>query len=479
MPPVVKRGRTGQGGHISRAEKDETVMPSLTRAIAEFVATADASQIPERCLYGARIGMIDCLGVMVAGAREEATQIVSAMVAASVTNDGAPEIPSGRNLAPTDAALVNGTAAHALDYDDVGMDGHPSAALTPAILAAGWSRGASGADALAAYVVGYEVWALLQELEPGLMHERGFHPTAIWGTLACAAACARLEKLDAAQATNAIAIAASLAGGLVANFGTMTKPLHVGRTAQAGVLAARLAKDGFTGSADALEHAAGFMRAHSPSGAPDLSDRDWQLGKIWRMEELGINIKRYPMCYGAHRSIDAMLDLVEENDLEPGAIDTIDVRIGSTQGLMLRNHDPKTGLEAKFSLEFAMASAVIARRVGLKELTDAFVLRDDVKAVMRKVRVSTTDERMDDMPFAPDDRVSVNLSGGGKLVHEPVVRPKGSWQKPLSDTELRDKFMDCAGTEWSDERSRLLFEQFGQIGEVGSLRELALVSGAR
>jgi 2-methylcitrate dehydratase PrpD len=452
-------------------------MSSLTQAIAEFVATADANRIPDRCLYGARIGMLDCLGVMVAGAREEATRIVSAMVTASVANDGAPEIPSGRILASLDAALVNGTAAHALDYDDVGMDGHPSAVLTPAILADGWSLDAGGRDALAAYVIGYEVWALLQDLEPGRMHERGFHPTAIWGAIACAAACARLHRLDAAQTTNAIAVAASLAGGLVANFGTMTKPLHVGRTAQAGVLAARLAKAGFTGSADALEHKAGFMRAHSPSGEPALSGRDWQLGRRWRMEELGINIKRYPMCYGAHRSIDAMLDLVNDHDLDATSIGSIDVRIGDTQGLMLRNHDPNTGLEAKFSMEFAMASAVVARRVGLNELSDAFVARDDVKAVMRKVRISTTQERMADMPFAPDDRVNVTLRGGERIEHEPVARPKGSWQRPLSDGELRDKFMDCAGAGLPGERARLLFDQLGRMSDLATLRELALSPG--
>jgi len=174
--------------------------------------------------------------VTIAGVREPAPRLVSATVATSTANDGAPEIPSGRNLAPADAALVNGTAAYVLDYDDVGMgmDGHPSAVLTLAILGEGWSLGASGRDALAAYVAGYEVWALLLELEPGRMHERGFHPTAIWGTIASAAACARLNRLDTAQTMNAIAISASLAAGVVANFGTMTKSLHVARTAQAG-----------------------------------------------------------------------------------------------------------------------------------------------------------------------------------------------------------------------------------------------------
>jgi 2-methylcitrate dehydratase PrpD len=153
-------------------------MAALTSDIAAFVTSVEADALPERCSYGARIGMIDCVGVMIAGAGEPAVQLIAATVAASTQNEGAPEIPSGRNLAATDAALVNGVAAHALDYDDVGMDGHPSAVLTPAILAEGWSLGVSGNEAIAAYAAGYEVWALLQEIEPGHLHERGFHPTA-------------------------------------------------------------------------------------------------------------------------------------------------------------------------------------------------------------------------------------------------------------------------------------------------------------
>ena len=341
-------------------------MTALTADIAKFVTALEPGAIPERCAYGARIGMLDCVGVMIAGSTEPATRIVASMVAASTSNDGAPEIPSGRNLAPADAAFVNGVAAHALDYDDVGMDGHPSAALTPAILAEGWALGASGEEALAAYVAGYEVWALLQELEPGALHERGFHPTAIWGTLSAAAACARLNRLTVEETNHAIAIAASLAAGLVGNFGTMTKPLHAGRTAQAGVLAARLAKGGFTAAPDVLEHATGFMRAHSASGNPAVTRGDWKLGSDWRLEKHGINIKRYPICYATHRSIDAMIDLVEEHDVVPDSVSEINVRIGETQRLMLRNRDPKTGLEAKFSIEFAMASALVRAPRGLE-----------------------------------------------------------------------------------------------------------------
>ncbi len=290
-------------------------MPALTTDIAKFVAAVDPAAMPERCNFGARIGMLDCVGTMIAGVDEEAVKLVAQLVPTYTGNDGAPEIPGGRNLSASDAALVNGVAAHVLDYDDVGMDGHPSAALTPAILAEGWTLGSSGEEAVAAYVAGYEVWALLQELEPGALHERGFHPTAIWGTLSAAAACARLNHLNADDTTNAIAIAASLAAGTVANFGTMTKSLHAGRTAQSGVLAARLAKSGFTASPDVLEHKAGFMHAHSDSGNPAVTRGDWGLGENWRLPEDGHQHQALSDVLRTHRAIDAVLDLAEQHNL--------------------------------------------------------------------------------------------------------------------------------------------------------------------
>jgi 2-methylcitrate dehydratase PrpD len=451
-------------------------MAALTSDIAAFVTSLEADALPERCCYGARIGIIDCVGVMIAGAGEPAAKLIAATVATSTQNEGAPEIPTGRNLAAADAALVNGVAAHALDYDDVGMDGHPSAALTPAILAEGWALGVNGKEAIAAYVAGYEVWALLQEIEPGHLHERGFHPTAIWGAIASAAACAHLNRLTIEETRNAIAIAASLAAGIVANFGTMTKPLHVGRAAQAGVLAARLAKSGFTGSPDALEHSAGFMHAHSPSGTPDVGFGNWQLGREWRLPKYGINIKRYPMCYATHRSIDAMLDLVHNHNLSSDAVGEVHVRIGSTQSVMLRNHDPKTALEAKFSLEFAMASAIVARRVGLAELDDAFVRRPDVIENMRKVKYTTTDETLPDMPFAPEDILSIVLKSGETIAYPPVARPKGSWQKPLSDDELRDKFIDCAKIGLGQQGADSAFRLLNGIERLASLRDVPLVA---
>src|SRR5262249_8019378 len=176
-------------------------MTELAKQAADFIAALDPAMLPPRCTDAARIGIADCVGVMIAGSNEQAPRIVAKLVATSTSNDAAPEIPSGRNLSAPDAALVNGVAAHVLDYDDVALAGHPSTVLVAAALAESWTLNSSGADLVSAYIAGYELWALLQALEPGHLHDRGFHPTAMYGTLAAAAACARLHELDREQTT--------------------------------------------------------------------------------------------------------------------------------------------------------------------------------------------------------------------------------------------------------------------------------------
>ncbi|PXW25027.1 MmgE/PrpD family protein [Paraburkholderia caballeronis] len=453
-------------------------MEGLTRQVGAFAASVRRERIPDSCIEGARIGIADCVGVMLAGVHEAAPRIVAAQVAGHAGADSAPQIPTGRMLPVADAALVNGVAAHVLDYDDVALAGHPSVALVPAILAEGWALGRSGADMLTAYVAGYETWALLDALEPGSLHELGFHPTAVLGTVGAAAACASLHRLSADQAAHAVAISASLAGGMVANFGSMTKSLQVGRAAQSGVTAARLAKAGYTASLDVLEHRTGFMRAHSPSREPDLAARDYRLGSDWRLPDSGVHVKRYPICYATHRSIDAMLELVESHAIEPDDVTGIHVQTGDTQLLMLRNAFPQTGLEAKFSMQFAMAAAIVAKRVGLAELTDEFVRRDDVRALMKRVRCTTTTERVQgwDQPFAPFDRVSVVLASGAQLHSRQVERPKGSWQRRLGEDELRAKFIDCATRSFDSETSGALFEQLWSLDALASVRDLRVLS---
>ncbi len=327
---------------------------------------------------------------MIAGARDPEIALVDRELGYAGGATLVSLIPSGVRRTPETAALINGVAAHVLDYDDVSLDGHPSAVLVPAILAQGEASGSSGAEMLTAYIAGFEVWAELLVREGVPLHRKGWHPTAVLGPVAAAAACAKLRGLDAKGAATAMAIAASMSSGLVANFGTMTKSFQVGRAAQSGVIAARLAQAGLTASLDALEHPAGLLMALSPDGKPELDRAFGAAEKEWHILGHGLNIKRYPICYATHRSIDAALDLVERYDLNPGQVERIHVSTGKTQLLMLRNSAPQTGLEAKFSMQFAMAAALVARHVGLQELTDDFVRRPEVQALFPRVSLEGT-----------------------------------------------------------------------------------------
>src|SRR5215472_4139304 len=340
-------------------------MSGLTLDLGRFVAELNLSQIPSEGCAIARTGIADCFGVLIAGARDPEIALVDRELGVSGGASSALLIPSGARRSVDTAALVNGVAAHVLDYDDVSLDGHPSAVLVPAILAQGEASGASGAEMLTACVAGYEVWAELLERQPIPLHRKGWHPSAVLGPVAAAAACAKLRCLDEQGAATAMAIAASMAAGVVANFGTMTKSFQVGRAAQSGVIAARLAKAGLTASLDALEHPAGLLAALSPEGKAERERPFDAARKTWHIVEEGLNIKRYPICYATHRSIDAALGLVERHNLSPDKVERIHVSTGKTQLVMLRNARPQTGLEAKFSMQFAMAAALVVNKVGL------------------------------------------------------------------------------------------------------------------
>ncbi len=452
-------------------------MSSLTLDLGRFVADLGLRQIPPEGCAIARTGIADCFGVLIAGARDPEIALVDRELGHGGGATLASLIPSGARRTPETAALVNGVAAHVLDYDDVSLDGHPSAVLVPAILAQGEASGSSGAEMLTAYVAGYEVWAELLVREPVPLHRKGWHPSAVFGTVAAAAACAKLRGLDAERAATALAIAASMSSGLVANFGTMTKSFQVGRAAQSGVIAARLAQAGLTASLDALEHPAGLLVALSPDGTAELDRPFVAAAKEWHIVGHGLNIKRYPICYATHRSIDAALDLVARYDLSPDKVERIHVSTGQTQMLMLRNSRPQTGLEAKFSMQFAMAAALCARNVGLRELTDDFVRRPEVQAIFPRVSLEGTTATKAGSNFAPADAVEITTTSGETLRSGPVEYAKGSHERPLSRDELWAKFADCLGTQFPDAKksrafeSLMMFDRLNGAGDLASLNQ--------
>ena len=297
---------------------------SLTKTLGQFVADLSPNRLPEDAERIARLGFIDCIGTMIAGRREDCVRIMKQVLAPS---DGPATLTFGaeKSTAP-EAAWINGTAAHALDYDDVGLRGHPSTVLVPAILAEAETLGSTGADMIVAYVAGYETWAELFRRDTGLLHQKGWHPTGLYGAVGAAAACASLRRLDADKAAQAIALGASQSSGLMANFGTMTKPFHAGKAAHAGIMAARLAEAGFTASTDALEHPQGFLHAISPAGTEDRTS-EAKPGETWAILTQGLGIKKYPTCYCTHRAIDCMLDLVNATPIKADEVKKITVNI--------------------------------------------------------------------------------------------------------------------------------------------------------
>lgn len=444
---------------------------ALTRALGQFITDLSPNRVPDEAIRIARMGFIDCIGTMIVGRKEPCTQILKGVLAPG----GGPATLyfSGEQSPGPEAGWVNGTAAHALDYDDVALRGHPSTVLVPAILAEAEVLGATGRDMLVAYIAGYETWAELVRRDVPMYHQKGFHPTGIFGAVGAAAACAKLRKLDANQSAIAIALGASQASGIMSNFGTMTKPFHAGKAAHSGIMAARLAEAGMTANTDALEHPQGFLSAVSPQNNPDRAG-DGKLGEDWAIIRHGLSIKKYPACYGTHRAIDAMLDLVGAHPVKPEDVRKVSVHFSSLTSNVLRNRQPDTGLAAKFSMEFAMASALIAHRVSLAELTDPFVQRKDVQDMMRLVERDLTDETDAANPgAAPWEQVKIELASGQVLESERVRRARGHAERPLTDSQLHEKFVDCLTSGGSEIPGDVLF---GRLQSMQSISARALTA---
>lgn len=413
----------------------------LTQGLAQF-AVNSAAAVPPDVVPMLRNAFIDTLAVLMSGRQEPVTRAALAFAGRRQGDPQASVLLEARRLHVADAAFVNGVSAHALDYDDMALNGHPSVVLVPALLAQAEALGASDAALLRAYLVGYEVWAELARREPDPLHTKGWHPTSVLGTVAAAAAVAQLMQLDVRQATHALGIAASMSCGLVGNFGSMTKPLHAGWAAAHAIEAAHLAHAGTTAGADVLASPAGFLAAFSPRGNAERGS--WSPPKELHIRTNGLSIKKYPVCYATHRVIDGVLDLRARCSLDPAQITHIDATVSDVSARVLHNHRPATGLEAKFSMEFACAMAACEGAVGLAQVTDDQVRRDDMQELMSRVRVHTVAAGCPMEPsFALHDQVVLHLADGRVLDSGPIRFARGHARKPLPAAELDAKFRSC------------------------------------
>lgn len=443
----------------------------LTAGIAGLAADAAKLAIPPEAIHAAKRAFVDTLGVILAGRGEPAVRIMQGVLA-----EGAEAFawPGERRLAARDAALLNGMAGHVLDYDDVAQAGHASVVLVPAILAEAQRLDASGIAALRAYVAGFETWAELARREPDAFHLGSWHPTAVLGIVAATAALAALNRFDAARTGHALAIAASMASGVIANFGTPMKPLQAGRAAAGAVEAVRLAAAGITGAADAIEGEHGLLRAISPHGRVDIASPATPGDGHWRLVEQGLSVKRYPVCYASHRAIDAAIALSEGANLTPHEVASVSVTLGRAPAETLRYHHPRDGLEARFSLHHNVAAALADRAVGFAQLEDAFVRRPNVIALYPLTRMTISEaEPCPEQPgMAKFDRIIIETRDGRRLDSGPVRHARGHAACPLTDDELAAKFLDCARHGGLGQPEGLL-ERLWNLDREAGLRSLA------
>ena len=444
-----------------------------TEQIAEFVVETSYNSIPGEAVKRAKDAIMDGLGVTLAGTIEPVSRIITEYVKEMGSAPQAGVIGCGFRSSAPHAALANGTMAHALDYDDVLslMTGHPTVPVLPVVLALGEVQHSSGKDVLGAYILGVEVEARLGAGIGRRHYAVGWHSTATLGTLGAAAAAAKIMGLNVTETRVALGIAASKAGGLRQNFGTMTKPFHAGNAARNGIIAAMLAQKGFTADESILESQFGFCVVLGGEGEYDLERMTESLGKQFAIVEPGLDMKPYPCCRFTHRCIDAMLHIVEEHHPVAEEVVEIECQTGPATANILIHHQPKTPLEGKFSMEYCMARALMDGEMKIAQFDKEKVLEPGAQELLQKVKYVHPER--EEGQRAPEV-VTVRLSDGRQYSQE-VLFAKGSPEQPMSAEELIDKYRDCALVvlpEEAVERSLELVAHLDKLKDITELTDL-------
>lgn len=453
-----------------------TTAVTLLEILAGRIAATRYDDLPPEAVHWAKTAILDTIGVTLAGAGEPCAAIVAGVLG---SGNECLIFGSSRRAAPLNAALVNGTAAHALDFDDVSnsMGGHPSAPLVPALFALGEVLDCSGTDFITAYVAGFETETRIARGVHFHHYEKGWHPTATLGVFGAAAACCRLMALDPARTATALAIAASLAAGLKANFGTMTKPLHVGHTARDGLFAALLARDGFTANPAALEHKQGFLEVFNGAGNYDAAKivADW--GRPWDIVSPGLGIKQHPCCGSTHPAIDALLALRRDHDLPADRIERIESWTHPRRLAHTDRPDPQSGLDAKFSVQYCLARAALQGQIVLEDFEgDAF--RDpDSRALMRRIHAAPYLDTGPDGAEPLGAEVTVTFRDGQAVSHRVGAALGRGPDNPLPSDALLGKFRNCAGRALPLAKVDALQDMLLRLDEQPSVQTIASACG--
>jgi 2-methylcitrate dehydratase PrpD len=444
----------------------------LTERLARFVIETRAADIPSAVIDGARDALIDTVGVALAGSLEPMGEIVARWIAEVGARPQCAVWGSAAASSPTEAAFANGACAHALDFDDslTTLRGHPSATMVPAALAAGEVAGARGVDVLAAYALGLEVAGKLGRVIGHGHYLRGWHSTATIGVFSSTAAAARLSGLSVEQLRRAWGLAASQIGGLIRNFGTMAKPFHAGHAARCAVQSVWMARAGCTADAAIFDGKDSVIATYRGEDGMALADALELLGQPWEMLEPGIYVKRWPCCYCNHRPIGGMLELIAKHGIRADEVRAIEVGFLPGSDTALVSHNPQTGLEGKFSIEYCAAATALDGRLTLESFTDLMVQRPPIRELMKKVRRYRIESDKVYSGVVGYTDVAIDTTRGRFELR--VDRTPGSPAWPMTEQDRTGKFMDCAGRVLGEPAARRLLGLGQTCATLPDIREL-------
>lgn len=447
---------------------------SVTEELAGHTSAATFDTMPVEAIEAAKVVILDGLAVTLAGSREPASQIVADYARDMGGNPLCSVFGQGFKTSPPMAAFVNGVAGHVLDYEVMWHPAtHATSPTLPGILGLAERRQSTGADIVTALITGFEVQGRIRvaSAHQGLS---GFHPPGLVGMMGSAAAGSVMLGLDSQQTRMALGIAASRAGTVSANTGTMTKSTHCGNAGRMGLEAALLAERGFTANANIFEHENGYAAVlFGDEFELDAVTRDF--GNPYRLVDPGVAIKKHPSQYGTHRGIDAALDLQQRFSIDPERISS--VRIETPVMRYVGRPYPETGLDAKFSFQYTVAAALLDRRIEIETFTDEAVRRAEVQDLLGK----TTVDMRPDIPADFEDMwvaVHVETTDGQTYVSR-CNRPRGIWGNPLTREERLAKVRSCAGRVLSDTHTERLIEIVEDLQNAGSdtVQELVATLG--
>ena len=454
----------------------------LTRYVGDFVLRTKYEDIPANVIELGKKSILDGFGLALAGSRADSGPISRKFVEQSGACLGKSTIiGTAQKTSPRFAALVNGISIHADDFDDTqlaaakdrvyGLLTHPTVPVLPAIFALAEQRTVSGKEWILAYHLGVEVECKIAEAIAPRHYEDGFHSTGTCGPFGSAAACAKLLNFDLSKTLKTFGLAASNSGGLRENFGTMTKPYQAGHAAESGLISAELVALGWTAAEQILEADRGFFRAAGGSYDPAaIMDR---LGNPWTFVSPGISLKPYPSGSLTHPAMTELARLIQVNNIEAAQVEKVDVGANHNMTTTLLHHDPKTGLEAKFSMEFCMAILLLERKAGLGQFSDKVVRRPDVQAMMKKINFYV-DPEAENAGFDKMTSILKITLKDGKVITGRAAFGKGSPANPMTFDESASKFRGCAEyADWPQEKTEKLIAFVRMLETVADVSVLS------